>query len=182
MRTFFGLELAADVAMQIADWRDRQFGAGSGRPVPPANFHVTLAFVGETAPSALEQLCESVDASVARAALPGGQLLLNMTGYWPKPAVHWLGAETVPAPLSQLAQRLRDVATRAGARRDRKPFQPHVTLFRHCTAAPPAPAGPPAFRVVYGHFTLFESKQGRSGVSYHPLHHWELVSPSRQAI
>lgn len=179
MRTFFGLELPADVAMQIADWRDRQFGAGAGRPVPPANFHITLAFVGEITPSYLERLYESVDAGVARAAFPGGQVLLDTTGYWAKPGVYWLGAENFPASLGQLATRLRQLATKAGGRRDRKPFLPHVTLFRNCTAAPVAPAEPPAFRAVYRHFTLFESRQGRAGVSYHPLQHWELPSPPR---
>lgn len=182
MRTFFALELAADVAMQIADWRDRQFGAGPGRPVPPANFHITLAFVGETAPSSLEQLCESVDASLAGAGVPGGQLQLDTTGYWPKPGVYWLGTETYPAALSQLATGLRQLATRAGARRDRKNFLPHVTLFRNCITAPVAPAEAPAFCAVYGHFTLFESRQGRSGISYHPLQHWELQPPSRSEI
>ena len=36
--------------------------------------------------------------------------------------------------------------------------------------------------MVYQHFTLFESRQGKSGVSYHPLQHWELPSPSRSTI
>jgi len=182
MRTFFGLELPADVIMQIADWRDRQFGAGTGRPVPPANFHITLAFVGEINPASLDKLCETVETGVARGAFTGGQVLLDITGYWAKPGVYWLGAETFPAPLSQLAQRLRQLVTNAGARRDRKPFLPHVTLFRNCTAAPAAPAEPPAFSAVYQHFTLFESRQGKSGVSYHPLQHWELPSPSRSTI
>ena len=46
MRVFFGLELDASTTLAIADWRDRQL-ACAGRPVPPANFHITLAFIGE---------------------------------------------------------------------------------------------------------------------------------------
>jgi 2'-5' RNA ligase len=182
MRTFFGLELPADLALQIAVWRDRQFSAGIGRAVPPANFHITLAFIGEITPSSLERLYETVDAGLARTAFPGGEVLLDTTGYWPKPGVYWLGAETFPESLSQLVQRLRQLAVNAGGRRERKPFLPHVTLFRNCTAAPAAPAEPPSFRAVYRHFTLFESRQGRSGVSYHPLQHWELPSPPGSAI
>jgi 2'-5' RNA ligase len=177
MRTFFGLELPADVAVQIADWRDRQFGHASGRPIPPANFHITLAFIGELAPGPLERLCERVDIETERNLIQGGQVELDITGYWSKPGVYWLGANAWPAPLSSLAQKLRHLATGAGARRDRNPFLPHVTLFRNCVAAPTAPAQPPAFRASYLHFTLFESRQGKTGVSYHPLQQWELPPP-----
>ena len=178
MRTFFGLEMPGDVTVKIADWRDRQFGPGTGRPVPPANFHITLAFIGELAPGQLERLCERVDAEMARNPLQGGLVELDITGYWPKPGVYWLGADAWSAPLSSLAQKLRHLATGAGARRDRKPFLPHVTLFRNCSAAPTAPAQPPAFRANYFHFTLFESRQGKARVSYHPLQQWELSPPS----
>ena len=46
MRTFFALELLGKTAIQVSDWRDRQFGP-VGRAVPPANFHITLAFIAE---------------------------------------------------------------------------------------------------------------------------------------
>ncbi|MCB1699902.1 MAG: RNA 2',3'-cyclic phosphodiesterase [Halioglobus sp.] len=177
MRTFFGLEAEATTAIQIADWRDRQF-ACDGRPVPPANFHITLAFVGETSPQALENLCLSVDAWLARQDTRGAKLLLDCTGYWPKPGIYWLGPKTWPDTLSALAAKLRQLATNIGARRDRNPFQPHVTLFRQCVTAPLAPATEPAITLAYRHFTLFESRQGKSGVSYHPLQHWELAAPA----
>ena len=60
MRVFFGLELDANSALQIADWRDRQL-ACNGHTVPPVNFHITLAFVGPLRDPAIEQLCKSVD-------------------------------------------------------------------------------------------------------------------------
>lgn len=177
MRTFFGLELPADTAMQIADWRDRQFGPG-GRPVPPANFHITLAFIGEVAPPAVERLCHAVDVWLAREDVPGAGLELDCTGYWPKPGIYWLGADSWPRSLSAMAAKLGQLATTAGARRDRNPFQPHVTLFRNCTAAPAAPALQPAFALHFRHITLFESRQGKTGVSYHAVQHWDLSPPA----
>ena len=175
MRTFLALELPGKTAMQIADWRDRQCGP-VGRPVPPANFHITLAFIGELSEGPLERLCLAIDQWLAGSGHPGGELVLDCIGYWPKPGIHWLGPHEWPGPLSQLAGKLRHLATAAGARRDRNLFRPHVTLFRNCSTAPPVTA--PAISLQYRHFTLFESKQGKTGISYHPLQHWEL-SPQR---
>lgn len=176
MRTFFGLELPVETAMEIADWRDRQFGF-TQRPVPPANFHVTLAFIGEATPAALERLCQQVDDCLLRDQLPSEQLLLDNMGYWPKPGIYWLGPRSWPESLTALAGKLRHLAISAGARRDRHAFQPHVTLFRNCSPAPVAPMTAPEFTLPYRHFTLFESRRGKSGVSYHPLQDWELSSP-----
>jgi len=73
MHTFLALELPATTAMQIADWRDRQFGP-VGRPVPPANFHITLAFVGALSERALERLCLAVDTWLASRSIPAGEI------------------------------------------------------------------------------------------------------------
>lgn len=173
MRTFFGLELPADITLQIADWRDRQFGPG-GRPVPPANFHITLAFIGDIAPDSLEMLGEGVDNWLGQSDVLGAEIALNRIGYWPKPGIYWLGPDTWPEPLSYLADKLRRLATTAGARRDRNTFQPHVTLFRNCETAPAAPLTMPAIMLRYLHFTLFESRRGKTGSRYYPLQHWEL--------
>jgi 2'-5' RNA ligase len=178
MRTFFGLELPADVAMQIADWRDRQLRC-AGRPVPPANFHITLAFIGEIAPGPLERLCLAVDSWLEHEPVPGAQLVLDCPGYWPKPGIYWLGPGKWPEPLALLANKLRHLATSAGARRDRNPFRPHVTLYRNCSTPPAAAARQPAISLPYLDFTLFESKQGKTGVSYHPLQQWDLLSLNR---
>lgn len=157
--------------MQVADWRDRQF-ADIGRPVPPANFHLTLAFLGAVSDSVLERVCLAADSWVAGSAVAGGALTLDCTGYWARPGIYWLGPGTWPDSLSQLARKLGQLATSAGARRDRNPFRPHVTLFRHCTAAPAV--ADPRFQLTYQHFTLFESRQGKTGVRYQPLQHWQL--------
>ena len=176
MRVFFGLELDAQSTLQIADWRDRQFTL-AGRPVPPANFHITLAFVGETSESALERLCLAVDNWLQRDRVRGASFELECTGYWHQPGIYWLGPATCPPRLAQLADKLAGLATRAGGKRDRSSYQPHITLFRRCRAAPPAPAVIPRMALTYSHFTLFESRQGKRGVSYHPLQYWDLLPP-----
>lgn len=173
MRVFFGLALDGATALQVATWRERQL-ACVGTAVPPANFHITLAFIGALDEPAIERLCLSVDNWLAQTALSGATLQLDTTGYWPKPGIFWLGPADWPEQLTRLAQKLNSLGSAAGARRDRNPFQPHITLYRHCDIPPPAPASPPSIALRYAAFALFESRQGKRGVSYHILQDWTL--------
>lgn len=173
MRLFFGLEVPADTALAIADWRQRQFPP-LGRPVPAANFHITLAFVGECPPQDLERLCEDVDRRLARKPAASGHMRLSQLGYWPKPAICWLGPAEHPATLDTLAAGLQQSAMTVGARRERRRYRPHLTLFRRCDTPPPAPAEPPAFELSWTGFNLYESLQGRQGVHYRAIAGWSL--------
>lgn len=173
MRVFFGLELDTATALRVAGWRDRQL-ACNGRAVPPANFHITLAFVGPLRDPAIARLCSAVDEWLERGDLHGATLLLDCTGYWPKPEIYWLGPSTWPEALTRLARKLRTLASAVGSKLDRNPFHPHITLFRHCSDVPPAPAMAPSIDLPYRHFALFESRQGKHGVSYHVLQEWQL--------
>lgn len=172
MRVFFGLEPDAATTLAIANWRDRQLLC-SGRPVPAANLHITLAFIGELPEPDIDRLCRAVDDWVP-GKVPGATLKLDRTGYWPRPGIFWLGPGEWPDHLSRLAGKLGSLARSSGGKRDRNNFQPHITLYRRCTEPPPAPPSTPALEMRYEHFTLFESRQGRQGVSYHALQDWAL--------
>lgn len=173
MRLFFALEPEQRSAVDIASWRDRQLPLAA-RPVPLANLHITLAFLGEISVHRLERLCLSVEEYLRRKPVSGGRLNLDQVGYWPKPRICWLGPTQWPAELNQLAEGLERLGNAEGGKRKRSPFQPHITLYRACENAPPAPASPPSFSFDYQDFALMESRQGRRGVSYHPLAHWQL--------
>lgn len=178
MRCFFALWPDPATALRIADWRDRRAPC-DGRPVPPANFHITLAFAGELPERSVAALCDTVDAARGLADIPPGILELVRAGYWPRPGIYWLGSTGHPASLTRLATRLRELCTAVGGRRDRNRFQPHISLYRACAHPPPAPDLEPAIAFPYGHFGLFESRQGRSGISYRPLGEWELSGGQR---
>ena len=64
-----------------------------------------------------------------------------------------------------------------GGKRDKRAYQPHITLFRGCNTAPPAAQTDPPITLSYRDFALLESVQGKRGVSYHPLQHWDLLAP-----
>jgi 2'-5' RNA ligase len=180
MRIFFALDLAPGTKLEMAAWRDRSFrelaAGGMARPVPAGNFHITLAFMGDVAEQKLERLCDSVDQSLNREPVEAASLAINELGYWQRQGILWLGPRHCPDQLLQLASRLKGLGTRVGGKLDNRAFQPHITLFRRCKLPPPAPLQPPDFSLDYGDFVLLESRQGKRGVSYHPLQRWRLYS------
>ncbi|NQX87955.1 MAG: RNA 2',3'-cyclic phosphodiesterase [Halioglobus sp.] len=177
MRIFFGLELDTTTTLAIADWRDRQ-RVFDGRPVPPANFHITLAFIGELPAPSVDRLCGTVDTWLPGHAMASTTLRLDRTGYWPRPRLYWLGPSNWPDQLTALARKLGSLAGSVGGKRDRNPFVPHITLYRRCRLPPPQPALGPDIEMPYCNCTLFESRQARQGISYRPLQTWPLPAPS----
>lgn len=173
MRVFFGIEPRPETRQSIADWRDR-YGLAAGRPVPPANFHVTLAFIGDINDRELETLCNTIDEHQNGPEFTAGSLTLDLVGYWPGPNIYWMGTSQAPQQIDRLARKLQHLGGLVGARLKKKPFTPHVTLYRRCSEPPPAPVVLPGIEVAYAHVTLFESRLGGAGVSYHPLAEWDL--------
>jgi len=173
MRLFFALEIPAGLALRIAAWRERMLPP-AGRPVPPASFHITLAFLGELDPRRLDGLCTDVERSLSSRPAPGGSLQLDQVGYWPRPGIYWLGPSEWPESLGELARTLSTLGKIHGVGRKRDKFQPHVTLLRSCRAPPPAPTADPDFTYDYNACALMESRQGRRGFNYHPVAHWRL--------
>ena len=175
MRVFFGIEPDSATRLAIADWRDR-FGLAAGRPVPVANFHITLAFIGVVSSRHVETLCDAVDAREGATEFVGGRLDLDQVGFWPGPGIYWMGTSEPARQVADLAHKLAHLGGLVGARRKRKTYTPHVTLYRDCNEPPPVPVSPPDIKLVYDHFTLFESRQGRQSVSYHALAQWGLTA------
>lgn len=131
-----------------------------GRPVPPADWHITLAFLGAVAP----QRVAAVVQAAASVPVPALDLMLERYGYWAAPQVFWLGPAGVPAALSGLALRLWAALEDLGFLRDRRPFVPHLTLARKVPrepAAPPVSIAWPVARMV-----LVESFSDRAGARY----------------
>lgn len=174
MRVFFGLELDPGTKRAVADWRDR-YGLANGQVVPTDNFHLTLAFIGELDQRKLDMLIRSVDERAPQYTANASHLVLDRAGYWQKQKIYWLGPEQPQPLLAQLAGKLQSLGGPMGARKERKQFAPHVTLFRSCAEPPPAPVVSPDITVDYQHLTLFETLPGRQGVSYRALERWPLL-------
>ncbi len=125
-RLFFALWPDATVRQRIAVAGTRATAAAGGRPVPPENYHLTLAFLGSVPAEHLPALLR-----VARAIrMQPFSLALDHTGYWPRPRVAWLRPAVCPAALQQLVDDLWGGLAPLGFAPDSRTFKPHVSLVR----------------------------------------------------
>ena len=101
--------------------------ASGGRPVPAANLHVTLAFLGSVPERRLGELTE-----IARGAAAWGRLELTFDHleYWGTARLLCALPAEALAPIAVLSRRLQDALAASGFTPDLKPFRPHVTVVR----------------------------------------------------
>lgn len=172
MRTFFALDLSPRLKLDIERWRQLALPA-SDTIIPTANFHVTLCFIGQTSQ---RQLCELESAAQEINVAPFS-LHFNDFGYFTKPGIAFLGCKALPPALIELNQQLERLCRQQGISVERRPYVPHISLFRRLTTPPPAPVLEPDFHLEAQSFTLFESIAQRGGVRYHPMFEWPLQPP-----
>lgn len=168
MRCFFALDPEPDVRAALADLARRVPGTRV-RPTPPANLHMTLAFVGEIDEDAYEALA----AGAAAIEHPAFQMTLNRVGFVPRAEIAWIGPSAASAPLHELAQRLGRLLEDVGIGHERQPYWPHVTLARKAGGRPRGKTTEIEWYVRQ--FTLFRSELSRNGAHHMPLAHFPLA-------
>ena len=107
------------------------------RPVHVDQLHLTLKFLGEIKVEAIDAVRETLE-NVARAT-PRFCWSIQGLGAFPnaaRPRVVWAGC-IPPEPLIALASAIENGLATRGFKRDRKIFQPHLTLARVHGKAPP---------------------------------------------
>jgi 2'-5' RNA ligase len=133
LRCFLAVELPPSLQDAIGAATEdprRRLGSDLIRWVPARNVHLTLKFLGDTAPSAIGLIKAAL-----RAEVPQYQpfdALVHGFGAFPsnrKPRVLWVGL-TAPPVLASLQHEL-DVATaRLGYSSEERGFSPHLTIGR----------------------------------------------------
>lgn len=178
MRLFVALELPETVRDQLARL---MLGLPGVRWVPPANYHLTLRFIGEVnAPEA-----EEVDLALAGIRAKPFELRLSGLGTFEKAgrvqSLHAV-AERTPG-LQHLQAKIETALQRAGLPPERRRFAPHVTLARTDLAPLDRLAGflqaHNLFRtepVLVEHFVLFSSRLGKEQAVYTPEVEYALAA------
>jgi 2'-5' RNA ligase len=99
--------------------------------VKPENIHLTLKFIGETAPDLTARLTERL----MKTRFQSPPITLNITGFGKFGLgrdlnVFWAGIEPNP-DLSRLFEQMEIALAEAGIPRETRPFKPHITLGRN---------------------------------------------------
>ena len=141
--------------------------AVTGRHVPGAELHVTVAFLGRRPESELPLLI------AAARELPGRSFRLHFSAieYWPRARVLTAVADRGGEAASALAAALWQRLGRLGLEPEARPFRAHVTLVRGARVAELAALTP--FEWPVDSVTLVESQSG-PGIRYRPLATSEL--------
>jgi len=156
-RLFFAFVPDRPMREAVASWRDTCDFGPAARLVPADNFHVTLYFLGEIAPEAIDGLRS------AAAAVPFGIGHIELRA----PEVWEHGVAVLRADASRelvyLRARLEDAIAPFAQAPETRPWKPHMTLARQSSANASTimPASPPPGGWEVGRFGLFESRAGR---------------------
>ncbi len=176
MRLFIALEVPAELQAELGRRMERLRPLlPAARWVRPEGLHLTLCFLGETAPAVLPRLEAALGAAFARH--PSFAWTLAGAGTFPpsRPArVAWLGVEA-PASLAALQRDVEASACEAaGATPESRAFHPHLTLARPLSPWPREAISAwqagfagwrsPAIAVTAG--VLMESELGPGGARY----------------
>lgn len=166
-RLFFALWPDASARAALAERAVQIAKRLGGRPVPGANLHLTLVFLGDVEEERIGQLED------AAGSVTGGEFTLDLdrVGGFRRARVAWAGCRVAPEGLLALQAGLEKRIRKAGFAPDERPFAPHLTLARHVREAVElSDVETAAWRVR--DFALVESARGAG--AYRTLARWPL--------
>lgn len=144
---FFALWPSEEWLSQLAEARAAALPQLGGRAVQPADWHVTLCFLGAVPDSALDALLKRA------AGIRAAPFKLQFDGLETFRGARVLAATASQAPPEAIAlvQSVYRAAREVGLTPDEKPWHPHVTLARAISARQQRPLTPLALPVVSFH-------------------------------
>jgi RNA 2',3'-cyclic 3'-phosphodiesterase len=168
IRLFLGLRLPDELLDRLERWQDAQL---SGRVVPRANLHITLAFLGSRPASDLP----AIASSLAEAARGTGEMELSARRYRETRSVGMVVLEDGTGEGGRLAERVFDGLERLGVyEREKRPWLPHVTVLRFRSPPKLEPPVPDLGTFEPSDAAVYMSSLRPSGAQYEVLEHVAL--------
>lgn len=176
IRAFVALRIDPELRDRISETTRRLKQEVTGvRWVGTDNLHLTLRFLGQSSPPALEAL--GVTLGSAAAACPPCKAPVSGLGMFPErgsPRVLWLGL-ALPEAVLRLQEACEAAAVAAGFEPERRPFRSHLTLGRFREKAPrPVLPSQDLGLARLDTLVLFKSTLQRAGAVYSPLREFSL--------
>ena len=171
VRLFFALWPDTRARAALSQLAEEIARDGQGRAAPPANVHVTLAFLGEVPASRLDALIAI--GSAAAGSAPPFPLALERIGGG-RFDIAWLAPSSVPESLRRLQATLNEALVSASFPTQQRMFRPHVTLARDCSR--PAHRGRvAAIEWQVQTLALVKSTPAPGGSRYRDVGNWPLA-------
>ncbi len=133
IRAFIAIDLPDDIRQhlaQVAHKLQKQLQPYPIRWVPPKNIHLTLKFLGDVSEHNLHILTHLLAGEIETHR--PFELSVGTLGAFPemrRPRVIWIGIEA-PDELMALQRGIDHTMAKLGYNRERRPYQPHLTLGR----------------------------------------------------
>jgi len=164
MRLFIGVAPDRAARMALAETARLLRERTNGRFSDPDLYHITLAFLGDTAPDAVPAILDAM----RHAASERRPFSISLGAVGCFGLILWRGIEPA-GPVNELAQALRTALLAAKIQYDAKPFRAHITLARESRLPPEAGALsiPPARYPIHT-LMLFESRRDGGALRYRP--------------
>jgi 2'-5' RNA ligase len=163
MRCFIGCSVSPSDRAALAALIQARAGAG-WRLIPPANYHVTLCFLGDQLPSALAALATRLRTEVPHRPGRGHALALAP---FPTPTAPLLALELMPdAALLALHTAVARCVAATGITAAAAGFRPHITLAR---GAGEFRAAALELDLSFNELCVFQSIRTPDGPRYEPL-------------
>lgn len=164
-RLFFALWPEQSVRATLLQRYQAQVGDLPGKPVLASNLHLTLHYLGNTAPA----LKSCFLRQARRVAFQPFQLTLNSLGFFQRARVGWIAPDSSPESLLGLRQRLADKISGCGFKVESRPWRPHVTMARK-VRSDQAPVAIAPVQWWVDSFVLVHSVPTDQGVEYRVMH------------
>jgi len=171
MRLFIAVNFCEEIKARLWELREQlRSQAIKGSFTRPENFHLTLAFLGETPEEKLKQLFRIME----EIRSPSFDIIFNRVGCFThsRKELWWIGSdpESGGLPLlkaihGQLVSRLEEESFSV----DKRPFNAHITLGREIKHQCPIILDAPELTVRADHISLMKSEHYKGVLTYTEL-------------
>ncbi len=178
-RLFLAIPLNGHARDDIARLLDERAGRLPGRVVRPANWHLTLRFLGDVVPVTGDRIAAALDAADL-----GKEFDLSFGGLGAFPharsaTVLWIGVDRGAERAAALAESVEAAVANAGMPPEDRPFRAHLTLSRirpqQDVTALLERVAPLRVRLTVKRVVLYRSHLGRGGARYEEVEEFLLA-------
>jgi RNA 2',3'-cyclic 3'-phosphodiesterase len=167
LRLFVAMLLPDAAVSSLVAWQEREFAEIRGvRIVPPANLHVTLAFLGSTPAAAVSAIVEVLHEAAREAEAP----LLAPARYRETRSVGMIALSDERGRAAAIAVHVFEGLERLGVyERERREWLPHITVVRFRERPRLSPSLPDLGAVNPSEAALYHSQLRPTGAQYEVL-------------